>query len=461
MKNSEFENDGAPASGQLRLTPLEEAAGATCNVYTGRLFGKKVFVKEIKPEYAADARMLAAFRKEAEIGFRLDHRNLPQYIYAEGVLPSGRYIVQEFIDGRTLPDFIRENPAYFRNGKNLERFIREFSDVIDYLHSNRVVHLDLKPENIMISRVGSSLRLVDLGFCASDCYDDTRGFTPGELAPEGSVAPGERGFESDYFGFGKILTYIRANTPGVPGGRFRKLERLLLLPDPSRRLTSKEGIGKILGRSAWKRMLPVAAVAVAAVLAIVLLFAPGHSPGGQGSPGGEAAGIRASEDVGNAAPVVAGHESVPSERSAAPTSAENRAPATDAERAGAAPAPQAREAQTADPGDFPYQTYEKLKAEMRENISRNFADFSKMVNTYLCEGRFSEQDNEAVTDTYRAALRKTFDTAPYKAKYGELSADLIDDTIVILEEEVGRKDWVLAFKRYVREYQASLSGTSR
>ena len=164
MKNSEFEKDGFEPTHGLKLIPLENAAGGTCNAYAARLFGKKVFVKEIKPEFADDARMLAAFRKEAEIGFRLEHRNLSKYIYAEGVLPSDRYIVQEFIDGETLPAFIEGNPAYFQNKRNIARFIREFTDVIDYLHRNQIVHLDLKPENIIISRVGASLKLTDLGF---------------------------------------------------------------------------------------------------------------------------------------------------------------------------------------------------------------------------------------------------------------------------------------------------------
>ena len=464
--NSEFENEGLKASLNLRLTPLRGASGGTCNAYVSRIAGKKVFVKEIKPEFADDARMLAAFRKEAEIGFRLDHRNLPRYIFAEGILPSDRYIVQEFIDGQTLPDFIKENPEYFANKKNLERFIRELTDVIDYLHRNQTVHLDLKPGNVLISRVGNSLKLVDLGFCASDFYDNTRGFTPGELAPEGSLRPEERGMESDYYGIGKILTYIRTHTSGFPKSRFSKLEKGLLVPDPAKRITSKEAIDKCLEGNGGRKRVWVVAMVTFVFVAIGIFFNRGNIQTGQDISADTQAELPAdthpSPDVRIPdTDLTTLDESLP--EPAIPTmSAANPPVATTQNRTetGETPAPKQEPAIT-DNGNFPYDSYAKLKAEMTTNINKNFADFKKMLNTYLRERKFTEKDYKALEAAYRKAISKTFNTAAYKAKYTDLSGSLIDDTMAELLEELEKKDWGSAYNNYIEQYQASVSGSSR
>lgn len=462
MKNSDFEKDGLRTSTELRLTPLKKAEGGTCNTYETRLFGKKVFVKEIKPEFAGDARMLSAFRKEAEIGFRLDHRNIPKYIYAEGVLPSERYIVQEFIDGQTLTDFIKENPTYFRNKKNVERFVREFIDVIDYLHRNQIVHLDLKPDNILISRIGRSLKLVDLGFCASDFFDDTRGLTHSEVSPEGIDQPGLRGAESDYFGIGKILTFLRTNTPGFPKRKFKNLENRLLIADPSKRLTSLEEIEKILKRSANVAKLWIAAAALTAIFILAIVFNEINGPSRQDTPAQEALIPQESPHIEGTEAEIKSQETSREQQPAIQYSKENMVygQSRDATKQEAVTVRE-KESESADAGKFSYQTYEKLKAEMRENINKNFAGFGKMVSSFIREGKYSEKDYNAVTQAYRKALHKTFETTPYKSKYKDLSPSVIDDTMAEVLQEMEKKNWGPNYEKYIGQYQASLSGSSK
>lgn len=444
--NSEFERDLTGKDTGIRLEPLLNASGGTCNVFTARILGKKVFVKEIKPEFADDARMLAAFKKEAEIGFRLDHRNLPQYVYAEGVLPSERYIVQEFIDGQALPDFIKENPAYFRNRKNLERFIRELADVVDYLHRNQILHLDLKPENILISRIGNTLKLVDLGFCASDFYDNTRGFTHGELAPERLGKPQLRGPGSDYYGIGRILTYIRSHTPRFPKSRYKKLESSLLLPDPSRRISSKEEIEKYLTGGIGKKTVWVAAVSTIAVIALLFIFIGVRNQSGE--EGSDTVAVAEFPRVAEESELTIDNADNPPEQPAGRNREDVKTNSGQYHYDGG-------------PNEFPYDSYEKLKAEMRENINTNFADFEKLLNASIRDGHYSEEDYETLTKSYHAAFSRTFDTTPYKSAYPELAPSLIDDTLAEEFEATEKSNWGPAFKEYVRQYHASVSGTSR
>lgn len=434
MKNSEFENEVAKPSLNLKLIPLVTASGGTCNAYMTRLFGKKVFVKEIKPEFANDARMLEAFRKESEIGFRLDHCHLPKYIYAVGVLPPERFIVQEFIDGLTLSDFIKENPAYFRNKQNLKRFVRDLADVIDYLHQNAIIHLDIKPENIIITRVGHTLKLVDLGFCSSDFYDNSRGFTRSELAPEGRVGQGDRGIESDYYGIGKILKYIRFHTSGLNGKGFRKLENRLLHPDPAKRLTSKEEIEKVLTKKVRVGKLWLVLVSALTVSAIVLVFI--------------LVGVTESHDVPTDEPVE--NHSLPAVKE---TGTNNR------EKPDNSIKPIGAEVSKKVQNGVSHDSNERLKAEMTENINKNFANFGKILTLYLNDRRFTETDFKTVVDTYNTALHKTFKTTHYKAKYKDLSPTFIDDTMAELFQEIEKENWGPAYKKYVQEYEASESGS--
>lgn len=438
-------------SRNLRLTPLREASGGTCNAYTAHLSGKKVFIKEIKPEFAGDARMHAVFRKEAEIGFRLDHPNLPKYIFTEGILPSERYIVQEFIDGQTLPTFIKDNPTYFQNKKKVERFIQELTDVIDYLHRNQTVHLDLKPENILISRVGTSLKLIDLGFCASDYYDDTRGYTPGELAPEGYVNPGERGTQSDYYGIGKILTYIRGNTPGFPQKRFRKIEARLLLKEPTKRLSSKEEIEKALEKSSSRKQAGLIAFSAASLLMIMtagIIYRSFSVDTEEKTPPSAtsiiSAKIQASDDVEESESRVLPNGDTPLAGHGAPAPTENY-PAVSSDGAQA----------------YSPQAYEKLKSEMEENININFADFDEMLKTFLRENKFKKEDYSILNDAYRDALHKTFDTSPYKARYNDLPPSVIDDIMAECVQEKEKKVWGPDYQKYIERYQEISEGLSR
>lgn len=450
VMNSEFEKEEVKHPLEVKLVPLAKASGGTCIAYTTRLFGKKVFIKEIKPELADDARMHSAFRKEAEIGFRLDHPHIPKYIYAEGVLPSERFIVQEFIDGQTLPDFIEENPAYFQNKKNIVRFILEFADVIDYLHLNQIVHLDLKPENILITRIGNSIKLTDLGFCASDFYDDTRGLTVSELAPEGAINPEARGMESDYYGLGKILTYIRNHTPGFPQKRFRKLEERLLFPQPTKRLTSKDGIEKALENRSNKGGIWLLALTVALLFVIIGSIFYGRPSGQSGEntsppPMAGSSTIADMEDpIDETETGIIPAKEIPTEKSAGRPPTENYSVAE---------------------GDNNYsfspQTYENLKAEMAENIYKNFAEFRELLNTFLLEKRFNKEDYNTLDASYRTAIHKTFETSPYKTKYPDLSPSLIDDTMAELLQDIENKNWAPAFKRYVEQYQELAGDASK
>ena len=197
MEYSQFSNT------QSRFESIEpiDTNGATCDTFCVKLYGKLHFLKRLKAEYACDIRYQEAQRKEYETGYRLEHPNLVRYI---SLTDDG--ILMEYVDGETLTDRLAKHPEYF-NKQNTEKFLHQLLDAVCYLHSHQVLHLDLKPDNIMLTRINSDVKLTDLGCCYTDTFTDTQGRTNAFAAPEqlsGSIVD-ER---TDIYAIGKILQLL-------------------------------------------------------------------------------------------------------------------------------------------------------------------------------------------------------------------------------------------------------------
>ena len=179
---------------------LLQVGGTTCECYRVKRYGKLHFLKRLKPELLTNPQYVAALQKEFEMGYQLDHPHLVRYV---GKTDDG--ILMDYVDGETLGQFAQHHPDYFRDRKNADRFLRQLLSVVDYLHSHQIVHLDLKPSNILITRIGHDVKLIDLGYCYADCYTDTMGRTDKYAAPEqmdGSAKPDAR---TDIYAIGRIL----------------------------------------------------------------------------------------------------------------------------------------------------------------------------------------------------------------------------------------------------------------
>lgn len=198
MDSSQFSDN------QPRFEAIEqmETQGATCDSFRVKIYGKLHFLKRLKPEHAGDIRYQEAFRKEFETGYRLEHPSLVRYISLDA-----DSILMEYVDGETLTELLANNSDYFKQQKNADKFVRQLLDVLGYLHSHQVLHLDLKPDNILLTHINNDVKLIDLGFCNTDTFADTKGYTNAFAAPE--QLNGEKlDARSDIFAFGKILELL-------------------------------------------------------------------------------------------------------------------------------------------------------------------------------------------------------------------------------------------------------------
>ena len=198
MDSSQFSDN------QPRFEAIEqvESQGATCDTFRVKLYGKLHFLKRLKVEYAGDIRYQEALRKEFETGYRLEHPNLVRYLSLDK-----DSILMEYVDGETLSQRFVRNPDYFNEQKHTEKFVRQLLSALQYLHSHQVLHLDLKPDNILLTHINDDVKLIDLGFCYTDAFVDTQGHTNAFAAPE-QKAGGEVDVRSDIYAFGKILELL-------------------------------------------------------------------------------------------------------------------------------------------------------------------------------------------------------------------------------------------------------------
>jgi serine/threonine protein kinase len=221
-----------------------------------KLYGKLHFLKRLRPEYVGDIRYQEALRKEFETGYQLEHPNLVRYISLDA-----DSILMEYVDGETLTQRLATHPDYFKNRKNADRFVRQLLDAISYLHSHQVLHLDLKPDNILLTHIDDDVKLIDLGFCRSDAFVDTQGYTSGFAAPE-QFAGGMVDARTDIYAVGKILERL-------PDHRiYNKVIARCTAIEPAERYQSIEEIRSDINRRQHYSRYVAAIVAIVAIVGV-------------------------------------------------------------------------------------------------------------------------------------------------------------------------------------------------
>ena len=110
--------------------------------------GETRALKVIRSSIAEDATFLARFDREARILARLKHPNAV-IVYDTGVVGDVPYIEMEYLEGRTLRERLTSGqPCHL---PWVEWVLREVCDVLARAHDLGIVHLDLKPANIIIT----------------------------------------------------------------------------------------------------------------------------------------------------------------------------------------------------------------------------------------------------------------------------------------------------------------------
>ena len=133
-------------------------------IYIATRYGRRFVLKALAPETASLTDYRLQQEQEFQLGIQLVHPNIAATYSLEEIDGVGRCIVQEWIDGQTLAEWLQTNPSMALR----ERVLNQLLDALEYIHSLQLVHHDLKTDNILITRHGSNAKLIDFGLSATD-----------------------------------------------------------------------------------------------------------------------------------------------------------------------------------------------------------------------------------------------------------------------------------------------------
>ncbi len=235
----------------FRLVRRLGAGGMGSVWYAEPAAGLPVAVKILHPHVVEQPGFLARFRREAEIGSRVRHENVVRTLEAGETDVGGRlvhYLVMEYVEGETLRRLLADL-GFVPDGL-LRAIARQVAAGLAAIHEAGVVHRDMKPENVLITRE-DRVRIMDLGvarllqeaaaltkqdeFAGSLPYASPEQFGRGDIGPASDLyslgvmlyelATGVNPFARD--GFLRTMAAHLEETPAAPADRSPEVSRFL------------------------------------------------------------------------------------------------------------------------------------------------------------------------------------------------------------------------------------------
>ena len=164
-----------------------------------------VAIKLISPDIEVSEEVLARFVREARSAAKFSHANIVS-IYDVGRMEGHPYIVMEYIEGQDLREIVEEQ-AFVPFEDKIE-IVAQICRGLAYAHRFGVVHRDINPKNVRISKTGE-VKILDFGIARIDASDMTRTNqqvgTPAYMSPEQVDRRAELDGRSDLFSVGVIL----------------------------------------------------------------------------------------------------------------------------------------------------------------------------------------------------------------------------------------------------------------
>jgi len=154
-----------------RYEILEEVGiGGMATVYKAKcnLLNRFVAVKVLKDEFSKDAEFVKRFRAEAQSAASLTHPNIVS-VYDVGEENGVNYIVMEYLEGDTLKDFI-DKKGKLSNEQTL-KFASQIASALEAAHGAKIVHRDIKPQNIVLVNNNNIAKVTDFGIAKMSSKD--------------------------------------------------------------------------------------------------------------------------------------------------------------------------------------------------------------------------------------------------------------------------------------------------
>ena len=186
--------------------------GGMADVYRARdhRLNRFTAIKILKNEYSQDTKFVTKFRQEAQAIACLSHPNVVG-VYDVGEEDEMHYIVMEFVDGITLKKYIE------KKGKLSVResvgIALQIANGLEAAHSNHIIHRDIKPQNILISKDGTA-KVSDFGIAKAASSNTITASTMGSvhyISPE-QARGGFSDEKSDIYSLGVTMFEMLSGT---------------------------------------------------------------------------------------------------------------------------------------------------------------------------------------------------------------------------------------------------------
>ena len=247
--------------------PLEEIGrrDGPFILYKSSRHRRIVAIKCVRPEFRDNPLYWDMLRKEYEIGHSLNHPNIREYYSLDNDPELGICLEMEWVDGDSLDQLL---PECRRNAELRDKIARQILDAVRFMHLKQVIHRDLKPGNILVTRNGQNVKLIDFSLSDSDSHLVLKGNagTARYASPEQKEC-GPADFRSDIFSIGVILSEMSDSR------RYRNVSRKCMRPDKDRRYPDIDGLEAALFPPSYHGLgLIAAAVIIALAVSALWIF---------------------------------------------------------------------------------------------------------------------------------------------------------------------------------------------
>jgi serine/threonine protein kinase len=222
--------------------------GGMATVYGARdlKLDRDVAIKLLADNFAGDDEVRRRFSREARLAAKLDHPNIVQ-VFDVGEDEGRPYIVMEQVEGGTLGDRLDGRRRSVPRAEAL-RLLSQLCEGLGHAHAKKLVHRDIKPQNLLLRASDGCLKITDFGI-ARAAEETTR------LTQAGKVIGTERYMAPEQLSDGKITPAVDVYACGVvadellPQSRppeLREIVERCLREDPAERFTDARSLGEAL-----------------------------------------------------------------------------------------------------------------------------------------------------------------------------------------------------------------------
>ena len=225
---------------------------------------RTVALKILKSEHCQDKERRSRFIKEGKAAGALTHPNIVT-VYDVGELEGQPYMMMELLEGQTLEDVLRQESRL--QIESIIEIAMQLATGLDYAHGKGVVHRDMKPDNVVLSPDGRSVKIADFGIARMENAGDKETTqvgmmlgTPRYMSPE--QAGGERvDGRSDLFSVGVMMYEMITGKKAFDAESMPTLIMQIMQKDPLpiRQITADAPVGlqkivdKLLQKKAARR----------------------------------------------------------------------------------------------------------------------------------------------------------------------------------------------------------------